>query len=256
MSYVPLRLSMTARAIASCASIFANIMAPVTTSLPRCDTPSPFSFPRFRLTTRPNFHWPLPSRCRKRASACDISNRAGPNKTRMWKAVIASTRKSFGGARPLTRVHQPLRPYAPGSIGTITTDFSWLSQACPRRRNWRRFCRHGTHPHRTRHAHIRVPLLDKSLQGAECFGLSQRRMCRLLGLDRQTHRYRSRRQEAEPLSTRIREIDEGQASIRLSPDLCQATGGTTASRNLLRVWGDVALSGIPEAVLIGALLRL
>ena len=33
-------------------------------------------------------------------------------------------------------------------------------------------------------------------------------MCRLLGLDRQTLRYRSRRQEDEPLRTRIREIAE------------------------------------------------
>ncbi|HSA85653.1 MAG TPA: IS3 family transposase [Nitrospira sp.] len=40
------------------------------------------------------------------------------------------------------------------------------------------------------------------------FGLSQRRVCRLLALDRQTFRYRSRRQEDAALRTRIREIAE------------------------------------------------
>ena len=40
------------------------------------------------------------------------------------------------------------------------------------------------------------------------FGLSQRRVCRLLALDRQTLRYRSRRQEDAALRTRIREIAE------------------------------------------------
>ena len=43
---------------------------------------------------------------------------------------------------------------------------------------------------------------------AERFGLSQRRVCRLLALDRQTLRYRSRRHEDEALRTRIREIAE------------------------------------------------
>ena len=42
----------------------------------------------------------------------------------------------------------------------------------------------------------------------ERFGLSQRRVCRLLALNRQTLRYRSRRQEDEALRTRIREIAE------------------------------------------------
>ena len=40
------------------------------------------------------------------------------------------------------------------------------------------------------------------------FGLSQRRVCRLLALDRNTLRYRSRRQDDAPLRTRIREIAE------------------------------------------------
>jgi putative transposase len=40
------------------------------------------------------------------------------------------------------------------------------------------------------------------------FGLSQRRVCRLLALERQTLRYRSRRQEDAALRTRIREIAE------------------------------------------------
>ena len=39
-------------------------------------------------------------------------------------------------------------------------------------------------------------------------GLSQRRICRLLELDRNTLRYRSRRQEDTALRTRIREIGE------------------------------------------------
>lgn len=43
---------------------------------------------------------------------------------------------------------------------------------------------------------------------AERFGLSQRRVCRLLELDRNTLRYRSRRQDHAPLRTRIREIAE------------------------------------------------
>jgi len=43
---------------------------------------------------------------------------------------------------------------------------------------------------------------------AERFGLSQRRVCRLLELDRNTLRYRSRRQEDAALRTRIREIAE------------------------------------------------
>ncbi len=43
---------------------------------------------------------------------------------------------------------------------------------------------------------------------AERFGLSQRRVCRVLELDRNTLRYRSRRQEDAALRTRIREIAE------------------------------------------------
>ena len=43
---------------------------------------------------------------------------------------------------------------------------------------------------------------------AERFGLSQRRVCQLLELDRNTLRYRSRRQEDAALRTRIREIAE------------------------------------------------
>ncbi len=43
---------------------------------------------------------------------------------------------------------------------------------------------------------------------AERFGLSQRRVCRLVGVDRHTLRYRSRRQEEWALRTRIREIAE------------------------------------------------
>lgn len=43
---------------------------------------------------------------------------------------------------------------------------------------------------------------------AERFGLSQRRMCRVLALDRNTLRYRSRRQDDAALRTRIREIAE------------------------------------------------
>jgi putative transposase len=40
------------------------------------------------------------------------------------------------------------------------------------------------------------------------FGLSERRVCRILALDRNTLRYRSRRQEDAALRTRIREIAE------------------------------------------------
>ena len=43
---------------------------------------------------------------------------------------------------------------------------------------------------------------------AERFGLSQRRVCWLLTLDRNTLRYRSRRQEDAALRMRIREIAE------------------------------------------------
>lgn len=43
---------------------------------------------------------------------------------------------------------------------------------------------------------------------AERFGLSQRRVCRVLALDRNTLRYRSRRQDDAALRTRIREIAE------------------------------------------------
>jgi putative transposase len=43
---------------------------------------------------------------------------------------------------------------------------------------------------------------------AERFGLSERRVCRLLELDRNTLRYRSRRQDDAVLRTRIREIAE------------------------------------------------
>ncbi len=43
---------------------------------------------------------------------------------------------------------------------------------------------------------------------AERFGLSQRRVCHVLALDRNTLRYRSRRQEDAALRTRIREIAE------------------------------------------------
>ena len=43
---------------------------------------------------------------------------------------------------------------------------------------------------------------------AERFGLSQRRVCWLLTLDRNTLRYSSRRQEDAALRTRIREIAE------------------------------------------------
>ena len=40
------------------------------------------------------------------------------------------------------------------------------------------------------------------------FGLSQRRVCRLVSLDRNTLRYRSRRRDDSGLRTRIREIAE------------------------------------------------
>ncbi len=40
------------------------------------------------------------------------------------------------------------------------------------------------------------------------FGLSQRRVCHILALDRNTLRYRSRRQDEAALRTRIREIAE------------------------------------------------
>ena len=40
------------------------------------------------------------------------------------------------------------------------------------------------------------------------FGLSQRRVCQLVALDRNTWRYRSRRQEDATLRTRIREMAE------------------------------------------------
>ena len=40
------------------------------------------------------------------------------------------------------------------------------------------------------------------------FGLSERRVCRLLALDRNTLRYCSRRQDDPALCTRIREIAE------------------------------------------------
>ena len=43
---------------------------------------------------------------------------------------------------------------------------------------------------------------------AERFGLSERRVCRLLALDRNTLRYRSRRRDDADLWTRIREIAE------------------------------------------------
>jgi len=43
---------------------------------------------------------------------------------------------------------------------------------------------------------------------AERFGLSQRRVCRLVTLDRNTLRYRSRRQDDAVLRTRIRDIAE------------------------------------------------
>lgn len=43
---------------------------------------------------------------------------------------------------------------------------------------------------------------------AERFGLSQRRICRLLALDRNTLRYRSQRQDDAALRTRIRGIAE------------------------------------------------
>lgn len=43
---------------------------------------------------------------------------------------------------------------------------------------------------------------------AERFGLSQRRVCRVLALDRNTLRYRRRRQEDAALRVRIREIAE------------------------------------------------
>lgn len=43
---------------------------------------------------------------------------------------------------------------------------------------------------------------------AERLGLSQRRVCRLLKLDRNTLRYRSRRQDDAALRTRILEIAE------------------------------------------------
>jgi putative transposase len=44
--------------------------------------------------------------------------------------------------------------------------------------------------------------------GAERFGLSQRRVCRLIELDRRTLRYQSRRPEDAVLRARIREIAE------------------------------------------------
>ncbi len=43
---------------------------------------------------------------------------------------------------------------------------------------------------------------------AERFGLSQRRVCRLITLDRNTLRYRSRRQADAVLRMRIRDIAE------------------------------------------------
>lgn len=43
---------------------------------------------------------------------------------------------------------------------------------------------------------------------AERFGLSERRVCRLVTLDRNTLRYRSRRQDDAALRTRIQEIAE------------------------------------------------
>ena len=43
---------------------------------------------------------------------------------------------------------------------------------------------------------------------AERFGLSERRVCRIVPLDRNTLRYHSRRQEDAALQTRIREIAE------------------------------------------------
>ena len=45
---------------------------------------------------------------------------------------------------------------------------------------------------------------------AERFGLSERRVCRIVPLDRNTLRYHSRRQEDAPLQTRIREIAEAE----------------------------------------------
>ena len=57
------------------------------------------------------------------------------------------------------------------------------------------------------------------------FRLSQRRVCRLLALDRNTLRYRSRRQEDAALRTRIREIAE---PVWLSADLCAVTTGRLA----------------------------
>jgi len=57
------------------------------------------------------------------ASAFGISSRASPNRTGRWNAAIASTMRSFGVAPHVTSSREQLRPYAPGSIGTIMTDF-------------------------------------------------------------------------------------------------------------------------------------
>ena len=54
--------------------------------------------------------------------------------------------------------------------------------------------------------------------GTERFGLSQRRVCRLLARDRQTLRYRSRGHDDEALRTQICEIAQTKR-VRLSPDL-------------------------------------
>jgi putative transposase len=56
--------------------------------------------------------------------------------------------------------------------------------------------------------------------GTERFGLSQRRMCRLLALDRNTLRYCSRRQEEGALRTRIREIAESQRCYGCLASMC------------------------------------
>ena len=59
---------------------------------------------------------------------------------------------------------------------------------------------------------------------AERFGLSQRRVCWLLTLDRNTLRYRSRRQEDAALRMRIREIAESKRAMG-APESMSGYGG-------------------------------
>ncbi len=123
------------------------------------------SFPirKVQVDNGTEFPWPLLWPCKRPVPVCGTSNRAGPNRTAKWNGVIASTRKNFGVAPRSTASRPQSRRCVPGSIATTTTGSRWRCKASRLRRNWRRFCRHGTHHHRTRHAHIRGPLLDKSL---------------------------------------------------------------------------------------------